>query len=225
MEKLNTNFIKILTTDNTNLSDLLINELFFEENAPKLVLGFISPNIDFQEISSKIRNFFPNSTKVILSTTAGELCTFNLNEKRNSLYHETNEGWNNIVLQSFSDEIIDKVEVFTVPLYSESIASQTISHKERIEKIKNEIDRFNISFKINHTDSLAFTLVDGLSNSENMGVILRTARAFGVKSCLLSPHCSHPFLRRSVRVSMGGVFGLGFFRSHNLWEDLSALKA
>ncbi|MGB5917742.1 methyl-accepting chemotaxis protein [Arcobacter sp.] len=183
MEKLNTNFIKILTTDNTNLSDLLINELFFEENAPKLVLGFISPNIDFQEISLKIRNFFPNSTKVVLSTTAGELCTFNLNEKRDSLYHETNEGWNNIVLQSFSDEIIDKVEVFTVPLYSESIASQTISHKERIEKIKNEIDRFNISFKINHTDSLAFTLVDGLSNSESF--FTEAVYASGKLPCLL----------------------------------------
>ncbi|WP_419763591.1 MAG: methyl-accepting chemotaxis protein [Arcobacter sp.] len=167
MAEFNTNFLKVLSTDNSNLNDLLLEELFFGEHAPKLVLGFISPHINFNEISSKIREFFPSSTKVVLSTTAGELCTFNLNEKRDSLYHDASSSWNNIVLQSFSDEIIDKVEVFSIPLFSEDITSQTISHKNRIENIKNEIDKLNIPFKINHTDTFALTLVDGLSNSES----------------------------------------------------------
>ncbi|WP_428026531.1 methyl-accepting chemotaxis protein [Arcobacter sp.] len=167
MAEFNKNFLKVLSTDNSSLNDLLLKELFFEENAPKLVLGFISPHINFQEISSKIRAFSPSSTKVVLSTTAGELCTFNLNEKRDSLYHDASSSWNNIVLQSFSDEIIEKVEVLSVPLFSENIATQTISHKQRIDKIKNEIDKLNIPFKVNHTDTLAFTLVDGLSNSES----------------------------------------------------------
>lgn len=167
MDNLDTNFIKVLTTDNTNLNDLVLNELCFDKSSPKLVLGFISPHISFHEISSKIRDFFPSSTKVVLSTTAGELCTFNLNEKRDALYHDASSSWNNIVLQSFSEKIIDKVDVLTVPLFSEDITSQMITHKERIDKIKSEIDRLNIPFKINHTDTLAFTLVDGLSNSES----------------------------------------------------------
>ena len=167
MENKNTKFIKVISTDNLNLNDDILSNLNFEENVPRLILGFISPHINFHEISTKIRGFFPSSTKIVLSTTAGELCTFNLSEKRNSLYHDASSSWNNIILQSYSDEIIDKVEILTVPLFSENIATQTISHKERIENIKNEINKLSISFKINHTDTFAFTLVDGLSNSES----------------------------------------------------------
>ena len=37
----------------------------------------------------------------------------------------------------------------------------------RAEKIKNEIDRQKIPFKINHENCYALTFVDGLSNSES----------------------------------------------------------
>ena len=104
-----------------------------------MVLGFISPHLNFEVISKKIKSVFPDETKVVLTTTAGELCTFDLDKKKDSLYHEANGSWQNIVLQSFSEDIIDKVEILTIPLFSENITSQTISHEERISKIKNEI--------------------------------------------------------------------------------------
>ena len=160
-------FLKVINTDSSKLNDNILNDLKFENNNPKLVLGFVSPYLDFQQISSRIRSFFPSSTKVVLSTTAGELCTFNLDNKRDSLYHETSESWDNIVLQSFSDEMIEDVEILTIPLFSEDIATQSISHKQRVEKIKNEISRVNIPFRINHEHTIALTFVDGLSNSES----------------------------------------------------------
>jgi tRNA G18 (ribose-2'-O)-methylase SpoU len=67
-------------------------------------------------------------------------------------------------------------------------------------------------------------VLEELTNSENVGAIMRSAAAFGVKSIILSPGCSHPFLRRSVRVSMGGAFALSFFRSSDLVEDLVSMK-
>jgi hypothetical protein len=166
MENLENDFIHILDTNDSNLLNE-INGLFFDSIAPKLVLGFISPHLNFDLISRKIKSSFPSETKVILTTTAGELCTFNLDVKKNSLYHEAGSSWQNIVLQSFSEKIIDKIEILTIPLFSENITTQTISHQERISKIKNEILRLNIPFKINHENCFALTIVDGLSNSES----------------------------------------------------------
>ena len=143
MQNIENEFIRILDTNDSNLEDR-ISSLFFGENAPKLVLGFISPHLNFEIISKKIKSSFPSETKVILTTTAGELCTFDLNTKKDSLYHEANNPWQNIVLQSFSEDII---EILTIPLFSENITSQTISHQERINKIKNEILRLNITIK------------------------------------------------------------------------------
>ena len=168
MQNSSSKFIKIVDTNENQLNEEIIKNLNFEnDSAPKLVLGFISPHINFDSISRKIKSLLPSSTKLLLSTTAGELCTFNLNEKRDALYHDASSTWNNIVLQSFSEDIIDQVEILTVPLFSENIANQTISHKERIDKISNEIKRINIPFKINHEHSFALTFVDGLSNSES----------------------------------------------------------
>ena len=159
-------YIRILDTKEslleTDIKRLLINNF----NC-KLVLGFISPHIDFDSVSRKIKSLFDKETKVILTTTAGELCTFNLEQKTEILYKDASSVWDNIVIQAFSENIIEKIEILTIPLHSENITTQTISHKERIEKIKNEIDRQQIPFKINHENCYALTFVDGLSASES----------------------------------------------------------
>jgi tRNA G18 (ribose-2'-O)-methylase SpoU len=53
-----------------------------------------------------------------------------------------------------------------------------------------------------------FVAIDGLSNAENLGAIVRNCVAFGVQALLVGETCSSPFLRRSVRNSMGTVFQL-----------------
>lgn len=57
-----------------------------------------------------------------------------------------------------------------------------------------------------------FALLDGIVNAENMGVILRNCAALGVEAVLVLPSCCDPFLRRSVRNSMGNVFSLRIAR-------------
>ncbi len=163
----NNKYLKVINTNSKNLDESLIKELYFEEKSPKLVLGFISPHLDFYNIANYIKSSFPSSTKVVLTTSAGELCTFNLDKKRENLYHEAPTSWDNIVLQSFSDDIIEEVGILTIPLFSENIASQTISHQERIGKIASEINRIQIPFRINYETTFALTFIDGLSNSES----------------------------------------------------------
>ena len=48
-------------------------------------------------------------------------------------------------------------------------------------------------------------LLDNVVNSTNTGAIFRAATALGIDALLLTPTCSDPLNRRSVRVSMGTV--------------------
>ena len=49
-------------------------------------------------------------------------------------------------------------------------------------------------------------VLEGVSDSTNVGAIFRSAAALGVDAVLLTPTCCDPLCRRSVRVSMGTVF-------------------
>ena len=58
--------------------------------------------------------------------------------------------------------------------------------------------------------SRRLAVLEGISDHENMGSLFRNAAAFGVDAVLLSPTCSDPLYRRSVRVSMGHVLHVPF---------------
>ena len=160
-------YLKIVNTKLSEINQDLIDSLSFENSETKLVLGFVSPHVNFRELSSKVKSFFSSATKVILVTTAGELCTYNLDEKRNMIYNDASSTWDDIVFQVFSEKMIEDIEVLTIPLFSENLDPNSYSHKERVSKISNELDKVNIPFKINHEDTFALTLIDGLSNSES----------------------------------------------------------
>jgi len=49
-------------------------------------------------------------------------------------------------------------------------------------------------------------VLENLVNHTNEGAVFRSAAAMGVDAVLVSPRCADPLYRRSVRVSMGGVF-------------------
>lgn len=53
-----------------------------------------------------------------------------------------------------------------------------------------------------------FVLVDGIANAENMGVIVRNCVCFGVDALIVMHTSCDPYLRRSVRNSMGNIFQL-----------------
>jgi tRNA G18 (ribose-2'-O)-methylase SpoU len=62
-----------------------------------------------------------------------------------------------------------------------------------------------------------------ITNTENVGSLIRIAAAFGASALLLGESCCDPFFRQSVRVSMGTIFSLPLVRSENLCEDLDRL--
>jgi tRNA G18 (ribose-2'-O)-methylase SpoU len=67
--------------------------------------------------------------------------------------------------------------------------------------------------------------VEGLSNAENVGVLVRNCAAFGVQALLVGRTSSSPFLRRAVRSSMGAVFRLPIMENVDLPDTLRALRA
>jgi tRNA G18 (ribose-2'-O)-methylase SpoU len=67
-------------------------------------------------------------------------------------------------------------------------------------------------------------LCNSLVDSENMGSILRTSASFGLSSILLDEKCIHPYLRRSIRVSMGNIFSLNIQKSLDVKKDLKSYK-
>ncbi len=70
-----------------------------------------------------------------------------------------------------------------------------------------------------------FVAMDGLSNSENVGTLMRNCVAFGVSALISGETCCSPFLRRTVRNSMGALFKLPVLESANLVQTLCALRA
>lgn len=66
--------------------------------------------------------------------------------------------------------------------------------------------------------------VDALANSENLGLLVRNSLAFGAQALIVGEMCSSPFLRRSVRNSMGTIFQLPVVESKNLAATLKELS-
>jgi tRNA G18 (ribose-2'-O)-methylase SpoU len=69
-----------------------------------------------------------------------------------------------------------------------------------------------------------FVALEGLTNSENLGVLVRNCAAFGVQAVLVGETSSSPYLRRAVRNSMGTVFTIPIVHCTSLVETLSFLR-
>jgi tRNA G18 (ribose-2'-O)-methylase SpoU len=62
-------------------------------------------------------------------------------------------------------------------------------------------------------------VLEALNDFENIGALFRNAAAFGIDAVLLDPRCADPLYRRSVRVSMGHVFGVPFAELPGPWPE------
>jgi tRNA G18 (ribose-2'-O)-methylase SpoU len=69
-----------------------------------------------------------------------------------------------------------------------------------------------------------FVAIDGLTNAENVGLIVRNCAAFGAQALLVDDSSASPFLRRAVRNSMGTIFKLPIVECEKLTAILEALK-
>lgn len=65
--------------------------------------------------------------------------------------------------------------------------------------------------------------LDGLHHADNVGVVVRNCAALGADGIIVGERSSSPYVRRSVRNSMGAVFTLPVFHSRNLVETLAGI--
>ncbi|MGA9278748.1 TrmH family RNA methyltransferase, partial [Ilumatobacter sp.] len=61
--------------------------------------------------------------------------------------------------------------------------------------------------------STRLIVLEALNDDENVGAIARAARAFDIDGILLSPTCTDPYHRRTVRVSMGEILHMRVARA------------
>jgi len=66
------------------------------------------------------------------------------------------------------------------------------------------------------TKPFLFVALDGLTNADNLGVIVRNCVAFGATGLIVGETSSSPYLRRAIRQSMGAVFELPVVHTENL---------
>ena len=66
--------------------------------------------------------------------------------------------------------------------------------------------------------------LDGITDTANLGSMIRTSSAFGVNAILLSNDCCDAWYRRSIRVSMGHIFRVPIVRVSNLSRILHKLS-
>ena len=74
------------------------------------------------------------------------------------------------------------------------------------------------------TPILRVLALDGITDTANLGSMIRSASAFGVHVIVLSPDCCDAWYRRSVRVSMGHIFRVPCVRVRSLAETLTKLR-
>jgi len=53
--------------------------------------------------------------------------------------------------------------------------------------------------------SRRLVVLEALNDDQNVGAIARASRAFGIDAMVISPTCTDPYQRRTVRVSMGEI--------------------
>lgn len=68
-------------------------------------------------------------------------------------------------------------------------------------------------------------VIEDMVSHTNLGAVFRSAAGLGVDGVLLSPSCADPLYRRSVRVSMGGVFSLPWAKLSSWPGGLESLRA
>ncbi len=74
-------------------------------------------------------------------------------------------------------------------------------------------------------DARRVLVLEDVNDHANVGSVFRNAAAFGIEAVLISPRCADPLYRRSIKVSMGGVFAVPWTRLDDWYHAPDALRA
>lgn len=141
----------------------------FGNRAAGLVLAYISPHVDFETVVLRLRPLCAPA-RVVAVSTAGELCGGDgPHGASGPLYCPADGSWDSVVVQIFGPDIFEAISIQSVPLANEDIraGAPRKTQAQRVAEIAANLDRLPVPFPVRHTDTLAITLIDGLSASEN----------------------------------------------------------
>ena len=68
-------------------------------------------------------------------------------------------------------------------------------------------------------DARRIAVLEGVTDSTNIGALFRSAAALGIDAVLITPTCCDPLCRRAVRVSMGTIFQVPWTKIGEKNED------
>ncbi|GLS24452.1 methyl-accepting chemotaxis protein [Marinibactrum halimedae] len=153
---------RVFTIAGHQLQSLTQERLFIDQDQPALILGFASPDINLDTVANSLKRIC--QSPMIISSTAGELCGGG-----QSVYQPASDNRNSIVFQLFSKKVIANVSLHTIKLPCQDIldGNFTQTPKHRLESIMKELKSVHPSFPLNASDTVALTLVNGLTNCEN----------------------------------------------------------
>ncbi|CAD7938526.1 unnamed protein product [Amoebophrya sp. A120] len=105
--------------------------------------------------------------------------------------------------------VIATTEVLKLILETKTLGPCTVL--AMAEKPKNDVTPFlNGQMK-------KVLVLDGLTNADNVGSLVRTASCFGIEGILLSKNCCNCWSRRAIRVCMGHCFRIPIFQETDEW--------
>lgn len=132
---------------------------------PALILGFLSPDLNPDDVARALRQEIPKNTKLVMLTDAGELCR---PANSTTLYCPAPDGRGKVLLQAYSNRMIENVYTMSIPLHNEDLRDQNVSMtvSERVNLIREEIERHRIPFRISVNHTFALVYVDGISSCE-----------------------------------------------------------
>lgn len=165
----NSPVVQVLKTNDLMLSQDL--QEWLPNNAePALLVAYISPHVNFNQICQTLKQYLIShapTCQILATTTAGEL--YNHPDTHSSLYCDTGNNWNTIVLQAFDQRLLPQVMIATVPLNNEDLkrGEINVSHHDRVQRIAQSLARLSVPFPVDHHNTVALTFLDGLSASES----------------------------------------------------------
>ena len=124
----------------------------------------MAPDTDIEAVARALRARFPG-VAMALGTTAGELC----GAAGTPLYCDAQDGRDRVVLQLFDRSVIASAQTVAIPLSSEDLrqSGRVLDYRERIDRLAHAIRGARVDIDIDHRDTFAYALFDGLSNSES----------------------------------------------------------
>ncbi len=157
--------IKVTYLKASEIDAAHIKDLTSLPNGTALLMGFVSADCDFEQVSHQVKSLVSPNTKVMLMTTSGELCR---QPGSDTIYRPADDNRQRVLLQSFSHRMIQDIYTINLPLPNEDLKQNDVRQTvaERVEAMKLELQTHKIPFRVSVNHCFALIYVDGLSNCE-----------------------------------------------------------